>query len=218
LRDSPYSAEVATDDLNPPNPQSSAGGSPSSWFGRRKRIVSREVHSEPAHSKPPSESVTSEMHSAAGRALGPADLIQPPAPRPADALVVDPTAFSVRQRKRSENRTYRLAQGALALSFLSGAGSIVTFFIGDHTLALWLAIGACALAILGVIIVRSSRLAYRLRGYAAATGVFAVSALVLTFFPSPAHEDETPTGNQIVNHDPHRPTTATHPASTRSAP
>jgi hypothetical protein len=165
--------------------------------------------------------VKTEMQSAANGALAPADLVESPPTRPTEALVVDPTAFSERHRKRSEQRSYRLAQVILTLAFLGGAATIVTFLIGDHAAAVGQGIGACVLAFLGVIIVRSSRLAYRLRGYAAATAVFAVVSLGLTFLPSPAPpQDEGLPEKQPLLRDPRKPATATTSPSTttRSLP
>lgn len=121
---------VSSEEVNPNEPSRGAEPPRSTWLGRRKRIVSREVHSEPAHGQPPSSAVASEMRLAAENALAPADLVESTAAGLVEPTVVDPTAFSVRHRKHSENRTYRLAQVLLALSFMSSGGAIVTFLTG----------------------------------------------------------------------------------------
>lgn len=199
----------------PPAPDGApnAGPNPSAWFGRRKRVTAREVSSAaPSDTTPhPADIVAGEMQVAAAGHLRPADLIEPPAPPPpVDPLVVDPTTLGVRQRKSGHNFLYRLAKLLLLGTFIAGAMAIAGCFNGDQAPAFWVALGACGGAVIAALIVRSTRLAYRLRGYAVAAIVFAVISLIFTFIPMPVQSDDVPVPNS-----PNGPTTRRHLPATR---
>src|SRR5437016_5496455 len=142
-----------------------AGGAPAPWFGRRKRIVAREVPRDPARDVARDPTVD----------LKSSDVIDPP-PRAAAShrdSVLDPTLFSERQRKRGHNFGYRLAQLTTLACILTAALSIAWALLDHRRRAQGLAAGACLLAMIDFRLVKLSRLAYRLRGYVAAGCVLA---------------------------------------------
>src|SRR5258708_24925035 len=113
-------------------------GAPAPWFGRRKRIVAREVTPEAS----PNPSADRK----------PADVIDAPArPAPARDAVLDPTLFSERQRKRGHNFAYRLTQLTTLLCILTAAVSIAFSLLDHRRRAQGLALGAC---LLGLICIR----------------------------------------------------------------
>ena len=168
----------------PSDPHDPADGSsalPPSWLGRpRKRIASREVSATAA-------AVEREMRDAALGKLAPADVIDAPARR--SEAVLDPTLYSERHRKRGQNATYRLTQFCALVTLLASLIAIVVALLDDPFVARVLAGAACATAILSVYLVRRSRLAYRLRGYAAAVCVLALIALLVSVLPLGPHEE-----------------------------
>jgi hypothetical protein len=191
------SNESKADDrgMQPSRPMGSDATAGHNWFGRRKRIVAREVSRAAAAVSGDEDdavaAVEREMRSAALGVLKPADVIDlPPAleGRPPES-VIDPTLLGERHRKHSQNVAYRLTQAAVALTVVASLGAILAALLEDAVLAQVLSATACVVAVLGVRLVRGSRLAYRLRGYAAAAGALAVIALVVSVLPQFLHDE-----------------------------
>lgn len=151
-----------------------------SWRGRRKRIVAREVPAEEI------DRVETEMRAAAAGSLQPADVISVPAlPGGPPESILDPTLFSERHRRADQNRVYRYTQIAVCLSLLTSCGAILGTLLQHRLRALVIAAFACVFAAVAIKLVRSSRLAHRLRGYVAAACVLAlVSAAACYLMPS----------------------------------
>src|SRR5882757_9427627 len=119
-----------------------AGGAPAPWFGRRKRIVAREVPRDPA--RDPAVDLQS------------SDVINPP-PRATAShrdSVLDPTLFSERQRKRIHNFGYRLTQLAILSCILAAALSIAWALLDHRRRAQGLAVGACVLGLIAFRLVK----------------------------------------------------------------
>jgi hypothetical protein len=174
-----------------PPPLADTGVVRDGWFARRKRIVAREV--TPLAPDSAAGAVAREMRSAALGELRPVDVIDIPrshAGRP--EAVLDPTLFSERHRKRGQNTAYRITQITAVLSLLTASAGIVVALLEEPILARTLAGTACGLGTLTVCLVRSSRLAYRLRGYAVAACAFAMISLVVSLLPMPGHDEVKP--------------------------
>jgi hypothetical protein len=180
-------------------PQQGDAGGGGGWRNRRKRIVAREV---PAGERPTAETtaeaaeVEQETRLAARQAIAPSELLDAsyssPSPQ-VDSLIVDPTQLvGERHRRHGANAKYRATQVSAGLSLLGAAVAIAMVFDDESTAAQVLAGVAVALAVLAVYLVRTSRLAYRLRGYAAAAGVLAVLAMAFSLVPNPFHEEPAP--------------------------
>lgn len=150
----------------------------SNWHHRRKRIVAREVSSQ------------SEPSSAPTVEAGDVVNLDPMARHTTrESLIVDPTqVVGQRQRRHGENLRYRVTQASIGLAFLLAAVAIACVLTDESLMAQILAGSAFSLAVLGVYLVRQSRLAYRLRGYAAAAGILAALSLIGSFLPSPFHQ------------------------------
>jgi hypothetical protein len=156
------------------------GEAGSSIHNRRKRIVAREVS--------PAEDTPREPR---GPTPEPTDLIEPhaaPHHHAGESIILDPTqVVGERQRRHGANFKYHATQVCIGFSVLMAAIAIACILSDEPLTAQILAGSAFVLAVAAVFIVRSSRLAYRLRGYAAAAGVLAVLSLVASFLPSPFH-------------------------------
>jgi hypothetical protein len=167
---------------------------PTPWLGRRKRVVAREVVSPEVAAV---SAVASEMLDAASGAIRPMDVIDIPsiAPAPPEAII-DPTQFLERQRRPSHNRVYHLTQGALVVTLLASCGAFLGTLMEHRLRAVAVAAVACASAAVGVHLVRSSRLAHRLRGYVAAACVLALISVAACFvmpnFHSADPDDKKP--------------------------
>lgn len=162
------------------------------WFGRRKRIVSREVAS--ASTSDRVAAVESETLDAARGRLKPADVIDIPSlpAGPPPEAILDPTLFLERSRKRGQNFAYRVTQLVTLAATLSASSGIAFTFFDHRRRAMILAGAACLLSALSVQLVRRSRLARRLRGYAAASCILAVIALCFVFLPRLFNDDSKP--------------------------
>ena len=174
-------------DANDPQTDDSHGKPvQSAWFPRRKRIVAREVQRQ--HTA----EVEREMLSASQGSVSPAELINPPpiAPRTIEPLV-DLTVFTGRHRKAGANRVYRLTQFAITIGTLAAAVGIFCALQEDAATARILSGSACLLGFLSVTLVRRSRLAHRLRGYAGAMCVLAVLSAGVSWLPIWFHSDSS---------------------------
>ena len=177
-------------DTNPsqPKPPHPDNAGRHSWLGRRKRIISRDVSpADPVGV----DAVEKENHAAAGGSLHPADVIGNPglrAARPGESIL-DPTLFTERQRRPGQNRVYHLTQAAIVLTLLAACGAIVGTLMEHRLRALAVAAVACVTGTISVKLVRSSRLAYRLRGYVAAACVLAMISMAACFFMPNFHRD-----------------------------
>lgn len=150
-------------------------GQNAAWRNRRKRIVAREV-------SPDAIVQTSDQPAIAPSTI----IVLPPS---ADPLIVDPTQYvGVRQRRQGSHLKYRITQACIIASLGTAASGIAMILTDESLVAQILGGSALALAVVAVQLVRASRLSYRLRGYAAAAGVFAVLALTASFLPSPFSE------------------------------
>src|SRR5207248_1757256 len=92
-----------------------ASRAPSPWFGRRKRIVAREVDPQ----QPGETSRDSASPPKTGEVFNPA-----PRPNSPGDSVLDPTLLGRRQRKLGHSFAYRLTQLTTLGSFLAAALSI----------------------------------------------------------------------------------------------
>lgn len=175
-------------EIDEPQPEETGADSPPArpWFGRRKQIASREI-------TPTTSDVEAEMRAAARGSLKPADVIDIPSLRnsPPPELILDPTLFSVRLRRPGQNFAYRLTQFLTALVFIGASAAIANSFVGHRLRAIISAALACIVCAVAVKVVRKSRLAYRLRGYVAASGIFAVLALAMSLMPTLFHVEST---------------------------
>lgn len=177
--------------------QGDAGSSSGSsgWRNRRKRIVAREI---PAGERPAAEAAADaerETRLAARQGIAPRELLDVPNAPSArvDALIVDPTQIvGERHRRHGANAKYRATQASAGLSLLGAAVAIAMMFDDESTAAQCLAVAALALAVVAIYFVRTSRLAHRLRGYAAAAGVLAALAVAFSLLPNPFHEEPAP--------------------------
>ena len=174
------------------------------WFGRRKRVAAREIGSSQPHAL---SEIEQEMKASATGGLKPADVIDIPSgsPRRPPEVLLDPTLFSERQRKRGQNFTYHLTQTTLTTGFFSACAAIVSALLEHRLRAELLAVAACLLGVVSVRLVRMSRLAYRLRGYVAATCVLGGIALAISLLPSFTHDG----GKSVQREKP--PASAEHP-------
>lgn len=156
------------------------------WLGRRKQIASREVILTAGD-------VELEMQAAARGLLTPADVIDVPSlpNRPPDESILDPTLFSVRQRRTGQNVAYRFTQFIIVAAFIVSCAAIVNSLLGHRHRALASAGLGCIISAVAVKLVQASRLAYRLRGYVAAVGILSAIALALSLMP-PLFHAETP--------------------------
>jgi hypothetical protein len=144
------------------------------WLGRRKRIVAREVVRE----------VESEMLSAADGSLKPADVIDIPSlPSPGHPpeAIIDPTLFMERHRRPEQHRAYRLTQLMIAITLLTASAAILGTLMEHRLRALVIAGISCVAAAISVKLVRSSRLAHRLRGYVVVSCIFSLLAVAACF-------------------------------------
>ena len=175
---------------SPPNRQ---------WFGRRKQITSRDI-------SPAMSDVEVEMHAAASGSLKPADVIDIPSLRsaPPPETILDPTLFSVRMRRPGQNRAYRATQILVSVAFVGASFGIVNSIVGHRLRALVSAGLACVICAIAVKVVQKSRLAYRLRGYVAAVGIFAALSVAVGLMPSMFHVEAT-------NRTPDKKPAATNP-------
>jgi hypothetical protein len=162
------------------------------WFGRRKRIVSREVAS--TSNGDSAAEVEAETRDAARGRLQPADVIDIPGlpAGPPPEAILDPTLFLERSRKRGQNLAYRMTQLVTLAATLSASAAIAFTFFDHRRRAMILAGAACLLSALSVQLVRRSRLARRLRGYAAASCILAVIASSIVFLPHLFNDDTKP--------------------------
>jgi hypothetical protein len=180
--------------MQPTRPVDSDASGRRPWFGPRKRVVAREVTaaaSAAGDEGDPVAAVEREMRSAALGVLKPAEVIDLPSPteaRPPEA-VIDPTLLGERHRKHSQNVAYRLTQAAVALTVIASLTAILAVLLEDQVLAQVLSATACVVAVLGIRLVRGSRLAYRLRGYAAAAAAIAVISLIASVLPQFFHDE-----------------------------
>jgi hypothetical protein len=150
----------------------------SAWFPRRKRIVAHEVQRQ--HTA----EVEQEMLIAGQGLVSPGELIDPPpiAPQTVEPLV-DLTVFTGRHRKAGANRVYRLTQFAITVGTLAAAIGIFCALQEDAMSARILSGSACVLGFMSITLVRRSRLAHRLRGYAGAMCVLAVLSAGVSWIP-----------------------------------
>jgi hypothetical protein len=178
-------------DPQPGNPHADPPGD-RAWFGRRKRIVSREVAS--ASNSDSVTEVEAETRDAARGRLRPADVIDIPSlpTGPPPEAILDPTLFLERSRKRGQNFAYRMTQLVTLAATLSASAAIAFTFFDHRRRAMILAGAACLLSALSVQLVRRSRLARRLRGYAAASCILAVIASSIVFLPHLFNDDGKP--------------------------
>jgi hypothetical protein len=169
------------------------------WFGRRrKRIEAREVSTPML---PSAKAVEREMRTAAGVDWAPVEVID--APRmplgsAEPATVIDPTQFSERHRKRGQNFVYRVTQMLLVGSLVAACVAIVAALLEDPVLGRWLAGSACVAGVACVWLVRRSRLAYRLRGYAVAACALAGMALIASLLIHATPEEQHPAPNRAT--------------------
>lgn len=177
-------------------PQGDATSGSSGWRNRRKRIVAREVRADelPAAETTAAAAadVECETRLAARDAIVPGELVDAPYAPPAqvDSLIVDPTQLvGERHRHHGAHVKYRATQLSTGLSMVGAVVAIAMVFDDESTVAQVLAGVALVLALVGVYLVRTSRLAYRLRGYAAAAGVLAAIATAFSLVPNPFHEE-----------------------------
>jgi hypothetical protein len=177
------------------------------WHGRRKRIVARDISANEqqradgdSNGDSAAADVAHETRLAARQAIAPGELVDASySPKPdIDSLIVDPTQLvGGRHRRHGANAKYRATQVSTGLSLLGATVAIAVWMFDDEQpgVAESLATAGLVLAIMAIYFVRTSRLAYRLRGYAAAAGVLAALALALSLLPNPFHEEpaQTPT-------------------------
>jgi hypothetical protein len=152
------------------------------WFGRRrrKRVAAREVEA------------TAVTSAASGNAI--VEAPEPPATPTLPESVLDPTLLGERHRKHSQNFAYRLTQVAALLSLIAACGAILSVLLEDVHLGRISAGVACLLGVSSVWLVKRSRLAYRLRGYAAAACVLAAIALAVSLIVAAPPEENKPGG------------------------
>ena len=159
------------------------------WFGRRKRIASREVSPVEIEG-----AITAEMQSAAHGSLKPADVIDIPGlpAGPPPEVILDPTLFSTRRRHPGQNLAYRLTQLVALAAPMCALGAIGFSFMQHRLRAMMLAGVACLLSAVAVRLVRKSQLARRLRGYVAAACILALIAMVISMMPNLFRDDGKP--------------------------
>src|SRR5947209_7644619 len=167
------------------------------WHHRRKRIVAREVPGAGEQPAATAQEVERETQLAARGSVAPGELVDAPCRQPApaavDSLIVDPTQLvGERHRRHAAQIKYRLTQASAGLSLLGAAVAIAMMFDDEPAVAQSLAGAAVLLALLAIYFVRTSRLAYRLRGYAAAAGILAALAMAFSLLPNPFHEEPAP--------------------------
>ena len=151
--------------------------------GRRKRITAREL------SPVEVEQVESEMLAAAEGIIQPSDVIDIPTLRPGEPeAIIDPTQFSERHRRQGDNRSYRLTQIAVGLSLAASCGAFLGTLMDRRLRALVIAGFASVCAGVAVKLVRSSRLARRLRGYVVAACALALISAAACFFLPNFHD------------------------------
>lgn len=177
---------METDDLQPDDAARAEAPPNREWFGRRKQIESREI-------TPATSDVEIEMLAAARGSLKPADVIDIPSLRntPPPELILDPTLFSVRQRRPGQNFAYRATQLMIAAAFVGAAVGIANSIVGHRLRGMISAGLGCLLCAAAIKVMRKSRLAYRLRGYVAAVGIFSALAVAFCLMPFP-YRAETP--------------------------
>jgi hypothetical protein len=158
------------------------------WFGRRrrKRVAAREVDA------------TTDTTAAAAVMATSESVVDPPEAPPATLpeSVLDPTLLGERHRKHSQNFAYRLTQAAALLSLLAACGALLSVLLEDVVPGRVLAGGACALAVASVGLVKRSRLAYRMRGYAAAFSVLAAIAMTVSLIVTAPPEENKAAGGE----------------------
>jgi hypothetical protein len=151
------------------------------WFGRRrrKRVAAREIQAT--------------VSAASDRDA----IVEASEPRGIPTLpesVLDPTMLGERHRKHGQNFAYRLTQAAALLSLIMACGGILSVLLEDVHLGRVLAGGACAMGVACVWLVKRSRLAYRLRGYAAAACVLAGIAMGVSLIVAGPADENKPGG------------------------
>jgi hypothetical protein len=114
-----------------------------------------------------------------------------PSDSAASVVVVDPTLYAIRQRKRLHHLAYRVAQACSLLAFIGGVAALILCleppeFIWGELIAL----SAVLLAGAGLYISGLNPLAYRVRGYAAAALVFACISLGINLLTRSLMESE----------------------------
>lgn len=116
----------------------------------------------------------------------------PVAPLPESMPVVDPTLLGSRRRRSSHQRLYRWTQ---ILSFLTAglaAAAVICTMFDEPLVGRWLAGGALLPGISSWIVSGRSDLSRRWRGWAIASLVFAAVALGMTWVHETVVESESP--------------------------